>query len=119
GGAIVQDAGDVAAEQAAKAFQFELHEDAGVVVFDAAEIQRIVVDPLPRDHAHRPAAIVVFDPGDRFQVPVVRVVVVPAGDHRPRGIYRPDARNVRLIDRAVETGRGEVRGVVAVTVAEI
>src|SRR5690606_21388873 len=94
--AVVKDTADVASEETAQSFQFELDKDAGIVFFDAAEEQRVVVDPFAGDYTQVPAAVAVFDAAQGFEVALVGVIVVPASDHAPLVVYRPYGGNVRL-----------------------
>ena len=98
---ISQNATDIAAQDTAQALEFELHEDAGIVVFYVAEVQGIVVYPLSGNHTDIPAAVAVFDPGNGFEVPLVGVIIIPAPDEAPIAVEGPHTRHITLIDGAV------------------
>src|SRR5690554_4577172 len=104
GDTLGEQAAQAAAGQVAQAMQRQLEENAPVlsgVLFD----KFVIVDPVTGNQAQGGTAVTVFDTRERFKVPVVAVIVVPATEQTPIVIHWPDAGNVSLADPRVQQRR--------------
>lgn len=89
----------------AEALELHLQEDTVVGILHTGVAHKVLVDhPLARHDTHGPAAAIVFNTRNSFQVAAVGRIAIPVTDQAPLVVEWIRARYIKLLYGAVDVG---------------